>query len=82
MGDFKKISVTNRSGLSMENALLRVAHVLSEGNVSRTNDIPHPCHVTTWGDGVLVWCRLTRARNLTFDVQTAPASTQGDLKRC
>lgn len=65
----KRLHVTNTAGIADHDALRRVAEVVRwYPQASRTGRHRHPCHVTTWPDGVAVWCRPTKAGHWSFTV--------------
>ena len=50
----EKLIIENRSNLSMEDALIRVKHVVSDGKISKTGKGDQYCFMTTWPDGTYV----------------------------
>ncbi|MCK5604479.1 hypothetical protein KAR91_21495 [Candidatus Pacearchaeota archaeon] len=50
----EKLIIENRSNLSMEDALIRVKHVVSAGKISKTAKGEQYCFMITWPDGVYV----------------------------
>jgi hypothetical protein len=50
----EKLIIENRSNLSMEDALIRVKHVVSDGKISKTGKGKQYCFMTTWSDGTYV----------------------------
>lgn len=65
----ERITVHNKTSLSLAEALRYVAVVIDGGNISTTAGRKHPCHATLFFGGVLVLCRPTRAGNLSFTVE-------------
>ena len=61
------IIIHNTSKMSDGEALLFVSEVFQEGNVSATNGVDHPCHVTTWR-GAGVYCQNRGKDRNTFYV--------------
>lgn len=63
-----RITITNKTLFPREDVVIRVAHVMAGGNVSHTAGRAHPCHLTKWADGMLIFCRSTRTGGLSFVV--------------
>lgn len=56
-------------GVPIERAMKMVNEVMSMGKVSETRGIAHWCFVSTFNDGSSVYCYLTRANRVVFDVR-------------
>lgn len=47
-------------------AMQMVKLVMQQGDISKTNGHPHPCHATLFKNDVLVTCRRNRSGSLKF----------------
>ena len=55
-----KFIIEVRGGVTIYNAIYKVARVVENGQVSKSGDIPQYCFATTFDDGVVVVAKRRR----------------------